>query len=179
MIMYLSYFFFKLNIYILSYVTYRDIQSKKIDSGMLPTDIENHLMETLAINKIMRDFKLTTNIRLATVRDLNWESQRIDPKPVPVNSVIHLPDAFQGGRIYESEARAICNDFRSYYQQQGYHVGSVFDTKTRMCTLQFTDAFNEKFPRPPESVIKPFSVINNWKLDLFFNLFIYHINHNT
>lgn len=122
---------------------------------MLPTDIEKHLMETLAINKIMREFKITTNTRLATVRDLNWESQRIDPQPVPVNSVTHIPDSFPGGRIYESEARAICNDFRTYYQQQGYQVGSVFDNKTRMCTLQFADTFNEKYSRPPESVIKP------------------------
>lgn len=123
---------------------------------MLPTDIEKHIMETLAINKIMRDFKVTTNSRLATVRDLNWKSQRIDPRPVPVNSVTHLPDAFPGGRIYESEARAICNDFRTYYQQQGYQVGSEFDTKTRMCTLQFDDVYNAKYPRPAEAVIKPF-----------------------
>jgi hypothetical protein len=123
---------------------------------MQPTDIEKHIMETLTINKIMREFKITTNTRLATVRDLNWEGQKIDPRPVPVNSVTHLPDAFPGGRIYESEARAICNDFRIYYQQQGYQVWSVFDNKTRTCTLQFADAFNEKYPRPPESVIKPF-----------------------
>jgi hypothetical protein len=123
---------------------------------MLPTDIEKHLMETLAVNKIMREFKVTTNTRLATARDLSWESQRIDPRPVAVNSVTHLPDAFPGGRIYESEARAICNDFRTYYQQQGYTVGSEFDSKTRMCTLQFADVYNAKYPRPPESVIKPF-----------------------
>ena len=122
---------------------------------MLPTDIEKHLMETLAIYKIMRDFKLTTNTRLAIVRDLNWESQRIDPRSVPVNSVTHLPDGYLGGRIFESEARAICYDFSAYYQQQGYTVGWAFDTKTRLCTLQFADAFNEKYLRPP--VNKPSS----------------------
>jgi len=122
---------------------------------MQPTDIEKHIMETLAINKLMREFKITTNTRLATVRDLNWESQRIDPKPVPVNSAAHLPEGFPGGRIYESEARAICNNFRTYYQQQGYQVRSEFDTRTRLCTLQFADVYNTKYPRPPESVIKP------------------------
>ena len=50
---------------------------------MLPTDIEKHLMETLAVNKIMRDFKITTNTRLQTVRDLNWNAQRTNPQPVP------------------------------------------------------------------------------------------------
>ncbi len=127
---------------------------------MLPTDIEKHLMETLSINKIMRDFKLTTDTRLQTVRDLNWHAQRYDPQPVPVNSVAHLPDGYPGGRIYESEARAICNDFRTYYQKQGYQVGSEFDTKTRLCTLQFADVFNDKHPRPPRSGMSHFGFSN-------------------
>jgi hypothetical protein len=127
---------------------------------MLPTDIDKHLMETLTVNKIMRDFKLTTNTRLATVRDLNWQTQRTNPMPVPVNSVTHLPDGYPGGRIYESEARAICNDFKTYYQQQGYKVGSEFDTKTRLCTLQFADVFNDKHPRPPRCGMGHFGFSN-------------------
>ncbi len=119
---------------------------------MLPTDIEKHLMETLAINKIMREFKLTTDTRLRTIRDLNWNAQRTNPQPIPVSSIAHLPDAYPGGRIYESEARAICNDFRTYYQQQGYQVGSEFDTKTRLCTLQFADAFSAKYLRPTSNL---------------------------
>ncbi len=127
---------------------------------MLPTDIEKHLMETLAVNKIMRDFKLTTNTRLATVRDLNWNAQRTNQQPVPVNSVTHLPDGYPGGRIYESEAQAICNDFCAYYQKQGYKVGSVFDTTSRLCTLQFADAFTDKHPRPQLSGMRPFGFSN-------------------
>ena len=127
---------------------------------MLPTDIDTHIMETLAINKIMLDFKLTTDTRLRTVRDLNWNAQRTNPQPVPVNSVAHLPDEYPGGRIYESEARAICNDFRTYYQQQGYQVGSMFDAKSRLCTLQFTDAFTDKHPRPQRSGMSHFGFSN-------------------
>jgi hypothetical protein len=127
---------------------------------MLPTDIEKHLMETLAINKIMREFKLTTDTRLRTARDLNWNAQRTNPQPVPVNSIAHLPDAYPGGLIYESEARAICNDFKTYYQQQGYKVGSEFDTKTRLCTLQFADVFNDKHPRPQRGGMSHFGFSN-------------------
>ncbi len=115
---------------------------------MLPTDIEKHIMETLAINKIMRDFKLITDTRLRTVRDLNWNSQQVKQSPVSMDSVAHLPDSYPGGRIYESEAQAICNDFKTYYQQQGYQVSSVFDTKSRLCTLKFADVFNDTYQRP-------------------------------
>jgi hypothetical protein len=120
-----------------------------MDTLFTTNDIKKHIEAQYAKdhmqNKIINEFVNTTNACLAKARESSQEVQRYNPQLVPVKSDTLIPEH----QFNERESNKICEDFTTYYQLQGYIAESEFNNITRLCTVQFADAFNCKYQRPP------------------------------